>query len=812
MDGLRQLHRAGHRERVGVSGQTGWGGAFRRARRRDGDCGIPADQAAPNGLNTYLSITAEGNETDVKQPRLKSHLLPVTTSAGQTFLFTEIDVHLLVGNQVTELATEFDGSRRLADIVGGRSIGATAAAMLAAQKYARAGMLAEGPEPLPSRLTAYWEGVGQDATAVAGRLAAASVRLRTVGGASLGGLPELLRGNGIRVLESQDPNTADITVVIADDYANPELEAINSDQLARSEPWFLVKPDGYWPWNGPLLVPGETGCWECLRQRLDINRMVEQYLRQFHGFERPQVLTRSELPSARQVIEALAVTAITTYLATGETDSVGQIRSYYVPTSEFHTHQLIRIPQCPSCGDPKLLHRDPRIVLEGKPIAFSTDGGFRSIPPDETFRRLEKHISRITGAISWLNPLPTDDSGMSYSYVAGHNFAMSRNDINVLRKNLRGNSGGKGRTEMQAKVSGMCEAIERYSGCWSPDRPTVHCRADQLDGRAILPNDLMTWSDEQYRDRVEINADPLNALHRVPHRFDPQASIDWTAVWSMTEQETVYVPAAYAWFGHPECAKNFHTYGDGNGNAAGNTLEEAVLQGFLELVERDAVSIWWYNRLHRPQVDIDSFDEPYFRQMREYYDGMGRDLWVLDISTDLPIPVFAAVSPRRHATEDVIVAFGAHLDPKLAAMRALTEANQFLPAVFQRDAEGRTVYADEDPETLRWFTTATISNNPWLAPTERIIRREDHPIPPVTTVADCVEHCVDAAAAVGLEVLVLDQSRPDLDIRVAKVMAPGMRHFWRRLGPGRLYDVPVKLGDQSEPTPYDALNPLSVFF
>jgi ribosomal protein S12 methylthiotransferase accessory factor len=43
-------------------------------------------------------------------------------------------------------------------------------------------------------------------------------------------------------------------------------------------------------------------------------------------------------------------------------------------------------------------------------------------------------------------------------------------------------------------------------------------------------------------------------------------------------------------------------------------------------------------------------------------------------------------------------------------------------------------------------------------------------------------------------------------------MVPGMRHFWRRLGPGRLYDVPVKLGWLAEPTPEDKVNHWNVFF
>jgi ribosomal protein S12 methylthiotransferase accessory factor len=72
--------------------------------------------------------------------------------------------------------------------------------------------------------------------------------------------------------------------------------------------------------------------------------------------------------------------------------------------------------------------------------------------------------------------------------------------------------------------------------------------------------------------------------------------------------------------------------------------------------------------------------------------------------------------------------------------------------------------------------------------------------------------CLDATRRLGLDVLVLDQSRPDIDLSVTRVVVPGFRHFWRRLGPGRLYDVPVRLGWVPAPTAEADLNPTSIFF
>ena len=78
-----------------------------------------------------------------------------------------------------------------------------------------------------------------------------------------------------------------------------------------------------------------------------------------------------------------------------------------------------------------------------------------------------------------------------------------------------------------------------------------------------------------------------------------------------------------------------HIHADSNGCAAGNTLEEAIVQGFLELVERDSYAIWWYNRLQRPEVDLSQFDDSYVRDLQIQLAETGRRLWVLDITSDL---------------------------------------------------------------------------------------------------------------------------------------------------------------------------------
>jgi ribosomal protein S12 methylthiotransferase accessory factor len=59
--------------------------------------------------------------------------------------------------------------------------------------------------------------------------------------------------------------------------------------------------------------------------------------------------------------------------------------------------------------------------------------------------------------------------------------------------------------------------------------------------------------------------------------------------------------------------------------------------------------------------------------------------------------------------------------------------------------------------------------------------------------------------------LVHDLTRPEVGLDVVKVAVPGLRHFWRRLGPGRLYDVPVELGWIDRPRSETELNPVPLF-
>jgi ribosomal protein S12 methylthiotransferase accessory factor len=647
-----------------------------------------------------------------------------------------------------------------------------------------------------------------DPTSATQRLAETAVSVVSLGGLEVGPLVAALDALRVRVT-----GEGKFGVVLTEDYLREGLATYNQEALRSGRPWLLVKPAGCQIWVGPLFRPGKTGCWECLAQRLRANREAEVYVQAKTGRADPLPLPRTDTPATRAIAWNLAATEIAKWIARGSSPELeGKVLTLDVLTWKTQTHTLVRRPQCPACGNPEQ-RRDPAIVLESRTKTFTHDGGHRAVSPEETLRRYEHHVSRLTGAVTVLQRYAWSGDGVVNVYGAGHNFARRQGSLADIRRGLRSQSSGKGTSDLQARASGLCEALERYCGVFRGDEPrTAPCRMRDLGDAAIHPNACMQFSDKQYRERDAWNArgSPWNS---VPEPFDEEQAVEWTPVWSLTCKQIRYLPTAFCYYDYPQ--ELYSCFACSNGNAAGNTLEEAILQGFFELVERDAVALWWYNRVRRPAVDLDSFDEPYLRQLTRYLrDRQHRDLWVLDLSTDLQIPVFVALSRRTdRQPEEILTGFGAHFDARIALLRAVTELNQMLSWVLTDD-EGRLLVQEslDDLETLHWLKTATRENQPYLVPAAEPPRAlADYPVCRTADLRDDVLTCQALVERQGQEMLVLDQTRPDIGLPVVKVIVPGLRHFWARYAPGRLYDVPVRLGWLPQALCEEQLNPIPLF-
>lgn len=603
--------------------------------------------------------------------------------------------------------------------------------------------------------------------------------------------------------------------VVTTDYLLKDLAAINREALETKRPWALVKPAGTVLMIGPLFRPDATGCWDCLAHRLRHNRQLERYVSRMTNRELPLPVPRGWTSSTLGLAASLAATELVRALtgAAGETIE-NHLLTFDFVKRKLEWHTFVRRPQCPACGDPrKALRGTEAITLESRPVAAG--GGLEQRRQAESdFARVKHHVSPYTGIVTSLIGRKHSGPGVAHSFVAGHYFPTRPGDLTALRVNLVARSGGKGKNELVARTGAICEAIERYSGISWGDEPRREATWEEIAPEAVAVGELVQFSSRQYRTRDAFNATNDSDYHEVPPQLPEGARISWSPAFSLTRRCVRYLPTACCFYGFIDPGM-FFTRADSNGCAAGRTLEDAILHGLLELVERDAVALWWYNRLKRPAVDGASFGLARWHELETYYRTvLAREIHVLDLTTDSGIPAFAVISKcETRAVEDVIVGFAAHTDPVVALSKALEEANQYLPAVEDRNVDGSTAYKLASPETIRWWRSATYENQSYLVPDPAQPPRRLSDLPSLATgdVAKDVEVCVEILRQQGLEVLVVDQTRPDIGLPVVRVVVPGLRHFWRRLAPGRLYDVPVKLGWLKEPTREEDMNPISCF-
>jgi len=218
--------------------------------------------------------------------------------------------------------------------------------------------------------------------------------------------------------------------------------------------------------------------------------------------------------------------------------------------------------------------------------------------------------------------------------------------------------------------------------------------------------------------------------------------------------------------------------------------------------------MWWYNRVSRPALDLSDFDGAEWDRIRAHYAAEQRQLWLLDVTNDLGVPTIVAVSGYRdRAEEEVLVGLGTHLDVEVAAMRAVSEMNQMFAAL-DIMRQKSTV----NPALADWLSTATVANQPYLAPAPGPARRRsEFPRVGSSDVTEDIRAIQSAIEWKDMSLLVCDQTRPEVGLPVVKAVAPGLRHFRQRFAPGRLYDVPVSLGWRPAVCQEAELNPVAFF-
>ncbi|MBI4694513.1 MAG: YcaO-like family protein [Gammaproteobacteria bacterium] len=319
-------------------------------------------------------------------------------------------------------------------------------------------------------------------------------------------------------------------------------------------------------------------------------------------------------------------------------------------------------------------------------------------------------------------------------------------------------SQGKGADADAARASAMMEAIE----LWHAEHVVAPLRHDSYRQLA--------------RDGAVLAIEQLPLRPRAVVRRD--VAHEWIAGEDLATGTPVWVPFEAVSMNTVIAADRHRTFAGGtNGLASGNEPLEAIVHGLLELVERDAVTLFHLGpdtARDGLRVRGDTVEDPICRDLLDKIARAGLEIALWDVTADTGVPCcLAALADPTDPALGIYRGYGAHLDGSVALARAITEAAQSrLTAIAgSRDDNLPGVYSGtQDPARVareRQFYFDPAPARPW-APV----------LPGTADFAEDLEVLLARLRAVGVaQVVAVPLAQPALGVPVVKVFAPGLEHY-----------------------------------
>ena len=387
-----------------------------------------------------------------------------------------------------------------------------------------------------------------------------------------------------------------------------------------------------------------------------------------------------------------------------------------------------------------------KIVLKDAFKRFTLDQD-KICPPEETINRFKNKFKKVN--LDILESTVRIDKGRLDIPVYFSSCGKDAIEIIGTKKQM-----GKGATPHQAEASAVMELAERFSFFSFYKNPeNFFVEKYRNLKKNVIPFDMITQSVHDNSKDIDISKKIFEDL-----------PLKWTKAFNLTRNQEILIP--FNWF---------YTINEFNGPSAGNCVEEALSQGICEVVERHVSSIISQNHLKVPAIRPDSATDSMVREMIGKYRKIGINLFISDFSLEMGIPSIGVLAydpstfPER---SEIVWTAGTTPDPEKALSRALTEVAQ-LAGDF--DTASRYV-ASGLPKLTRIEDAEFIIN-----PGERI---DIHTLPVLSNdnIKIEVENCISALAKQGLEVIVVDNKHPLLDIPAFYTIIPGAHFRERSLG------------------------------
>jgi ribosomal protein S12 methylthiotransferase accessory factor len=305
---------------------------------------------------------------------------------------------------------------------------------------------------------------------------------------------------------------------------------------------------------------------------------------------------------------------------------------------------------------------------------------------------------------------------------------------------------GKGATPIQSEASAVMELMERYSFfSFIHEQPFSFYSYGEVADKAVSPEMLKR---SIYDDKTD------TGLCRAFLRDFPMR---WTVAYNVTRKKEQWVPIDW-----------FYLINEYNGPASGNTVEEALLQSLCEVVERHVGSIICHEKLATPAIDPDSLTDPAAVELVGKFRKQGIELFLRDFSLDTGIPTVGALAydPATFPEKsEIVFAAGTTSSPEKSLCRTITEIAQLAG-----DFESRTSYRPTLPKY------ASLEEAGFLIADHGTVSIRSLPNLEHDNMRVEIENCVAALEKIGLEVLVINVTHPELGIPALYTIIPGA-HF-----------------------------------
>ncbi len=313
---------------------------------------------------------------------------------------------------------------------------------------------------------------------------------------------------------------------------------------------------------------------------------------------------------------------------------------------------------------------------------------------------------------------------------------------------------GKGASPSQAKASACMELAERFSFFSFKSNAENFITGDYASMReAGYPVMDIKYLISSVHDSKADAQTLENLLEDIP--------MQWTWATNISKNEEVLIP--FSWF---------YAINEFNGPSAGNTNEEAALQGICEIVERHVCSLVNYQKIATPTIDPASVKDPVAIELLEKFSNNGIDVYLNDFTLDTGICTVGAlaVDPTTFPqSSEIVFTAGTTPDAEKAIIRAITEVAQ-LAGDFNSNsnyvASGlpKPLSLDEVKYVTEPGTKITIEQMSDLS--DKDIKIE-------------VENCVAALKKINMEVFMIDVTHEQLKIPALYTIVPGA-HFRER--------------------------------